>query len=96
MVDPDVVGDGVADVDRDSEKRSRELDDVRDREELRRRFDMLLQEVRVGLPGVQVLAAFLLTAPFSQRFGELDLVVVEQGFVGDDDDGDAGAEGVED
>jgi len=31
-----------------------------------------------------------------QRFGELDLVVVEQGFVGDDDDGDAGAEGVED
>jgi len=33
---------------------------------------------------------------FCQRFGELDLVVVEQGFVGDDDDGDAGAEGVED
>ena len=31
-----------------------------------------------------------------QRFGELDLVVVEQGFVRDDDDGDAGAEGVED
>ena len=72
MVDPEVVGDGVADVDRESEKRSRELDDVRDRDELRRRFDMLLQEVRVGLPGVQVLAAFLLTAPFSQRFGELD------------------------
>src|SRR6478735_1241759 len=72
MVDRELVGDGVADVDRDSEKRSRELDDVRDRDELRRRFDMLLQEVRVGLPGVQVLAAFLLTAPFSQRFGDLD------------------------
>ena len=31
-----------------------------------------------------------------QRFGELDLVVVEQGFVRDDDERDAGAEGVED
>lgn len=33
---------------------------------------------------------------FGQRFGELDLVVVEQSFVRDDDDGNAGAEGVED
>ena len=33
---------------------------------------------------------------FGQRFGELDLVVVEQGFVRDDDERDAGAEGVED
>jgi hypothetical protein len=31
-----------------------------------------------------------------QRFRELDLVVVEQGFVGDDDQGDGDAEGVED
>ena len=31
-----------------------------------------------------------------QGFGELDLVVVEEGLVRDDDDGDAGAEGVED
>ena len=31
-----------------------------------------------------------------QRFGELDLVVVEQGFVRDDDERDAGAKGVED
>jgi len=30
----------------------------------------LLQELRVILPGVQVLFAFLLTVPFSQRFGE--------------------------
>jgi hypothetical protein len=32
----------------------------------------LLNELRVGLPGVQVLFAFLLTVPFSQRFGRLD------------------------
>jgi hypothetical protein len=49
-----------------------ELDDVRDREELRNRYQTLLQELRVVLPGVQVLLAFLLTVPFSQRFGELD------------------------
>ena len=53
-----------------SERPSYELDDVEDRDELRSRFDMLLQELRVALPGVQVLSAFLLTAPFSQRFGE--------------------------
>jgi hypothetical protein len=49
-----------------------ELDDVRDREELRNRYQTLLQELRVVLPGVQVLLAFLLTVPFSQRFGDLD------------------------
>jgi cobalamin synthase len=31
----------------------------------------LLQELRVALPGVQILFAFLLTVPFSQRFGEV-------------------------
>lgn len=31
----------------------------------------LLNELRVALPGVQVLFAFLLTVPFSQRFGDL-------------------------
>ena len=31
----------------------------------------LLNELRVALPGVQVLFAFLLTIPFSQRFGDL-------------------------
>jgi hypothetical protein len=35
---------------------------------------MLLQELRVSLPGVQVLFAFLLTVPFNQRFKELDPV----------------------
>ncbi len=56
----------------DSEKDVRELDDVADLQELRQRFAMLLQELRVALPGVQILAAFLLTAPFSPRFGQLD------------------------
>lgn len=32
----------------------------------------LLNELRVVLPGVQVMFAFLLVVPFSQRFGELD------------------------
>ena len=32
----------------------------------------LLNELRVALPGVQVLFAFLLTVPFSQRFDQLD------------------------
>jgi MFS family permease len=49
-----------------------ELDDVKDREELRERYQTLLQELRVVLPGVQVLLAFLLTTPFTQRFTDLD------------------------
>lgn len=49
-----------------------ELDDDEDRQELRRRYYGLLQELRVLLPGVQVLVAFLLTAPFAQRFADLD------------------------
>ena len=39
-------------------------------ERLNRRIAELLQELRVALPGVQVLFAFLLTVPFSQRFEE--------------------------
>src|SRR5918997_6539314 len=31
----------------------------------------LLQELRVALPGVQVLFAFLLTVPFAQRFSQV-------------------------
>jgi predicted neutral ceramidase superfamily lipid hydrolase len=34
----------------------------------------LLNELRVGLPGVQVLFAFLLTLPFTQHFSSLDAV----------------------
>jgi hypothetical protein len=40
-------------------------------ERLNRELDQLLQELRVVLPGVQVLLAFLLTAPFNQRFPQL-------------------------
>jgi Kef-type K+ transport system membrane component KefB len=36
-----------------------------------RNLSDLLQELRVALPGVQVLFAFLLTVPFTQRFKEL-------------------------
>ena len=41
-------------------------------DEARERYRELLEEFRTILPGVQVLFAFLLTAPFSQRFTELD------------------------
>jgi hypothetical protein len=36
-----------------------------------RNLSDLLQELRVALPGVQVLFGFLLTVPFSQRFSDL-------------------------
>jgi Kef-type K+ transport system membrane component KefB len=36
-----------------------------------RNLSDLLQELRVALPGVQVLFAFLLTVPFTQRFDQL-------------------------
>jgi hypothetical protein len=48
------------------------LDDSQDRIELRERYYGLLQELRVVLPGVQVLLAFLLTTPFAARFDQLD------------------------
>jgi hypothetical protein len=37
-----------------------------------RKWNEMLQELRVAQTGVQVLAGFLLTVPFSQRFGDLD------------------------
>jgi Flp pilus assembly protein TadB len=40
------------------------------RERTDREFMELLNELRVAIPGVQVLFAFLLTAPFNQRFGQ--------------------------
>ena len=55
-----------------SDEDTRYLDDDADRPELRQRYYGLLQELRVVLPGVQVLLAFLLTVPFAQRFNELD------------------------
>jgi hypothetical protein len=41
------------------------------KERLDRELIELLNELRVALPGVQVLFAFLLTVPFSDRFTEL-------------------------
>lgn len=40
-------------------------------EKLDRELIELLNELRVVLPGVQVMFAFLLTVPFSQRFAQL-------------------------
>ncbi|MGH2737606.1 MAG: DUF6328 family protein, partial [Actinomycetota bacterium] len=40
-------------------------------ERLDRELGELLQELRVALPGVQVLFAFLLTVPFSQGFARM-------------------------
>ena len=40
-------------------------------ETLNRNLDELLQELRVTQTGVQILTGFLLTVPFSNRFGDL-------------------------
>src|SRR5215210_1547449 len=42
--------------------------DETEKERLERNLDQLLGELRVALPGVQVLFAFLLVVPFNQRF----------------------------
>jgi FtsH-binding integral membrane protein len=42
------------------------------KDRLNRNLDQLLQELRVVLPGVQVLFAFLLAVPFSTRFNRVD------------------------
>ena len=52
----------------------RELDSGRfesEEERADRNLSDLLQELRVALPGVQVLFAFLLTVPFTNRFDQL-------------------------
>ena len=43
-----------------------------EQERLDRQLDQLLQELRVAMPGVQVLFAFLLAVPFQQRFARVD------------------------
>jgi hypothetical protein len=48
--------------------------DEEEGERLDRELIEMLNELRVALPGVQVLLAFLLTVPFTQRFTELDAV----------------------
>jgi hypothetical protein len=44
-------------------------DQAEDRHDLDRELNELLQELRVVLPGIQVLFAFLLIVPFSDLFG---------------------------
>jgi uncharacterized protein DUF6328 len=41
------------------------------KERVDRELIELLNEMRIAIPGVQVLFAFLLTLPFTQKFGEL-------------------------
>lgn len=43
-----------------------------EQEEQRERYQELLQELRIILPGVQVLLAFLLAVPFAAGFDEVD------------------------
>src|SRR3954465_15850862 len=43
-----------------------------EKQRLNRELDQLLEEVRVALPGVQVLLAFLLPIPFAQQSSKLD------------------------
>lgn len=40
-------------------------------ERTRQEYGELLEEIRVALPGVEVLFAFLLTAPFTERFEQM-------------------------
>jgi len=47
------------------------LSDDPDERKRDRQMLELLNELRVALPGVQILFAFMLTVPFSQRFGDL-------------------------
>jgi uncharacterized protein DUF6328 len=50
----------------------RQHDGGEEQSRLDRELEEMLQELRVALPGVQVLFAFLLTVPFSQGFSDLD------------------------
>ena len=68
-------------------------------ERLTRNWNELLQELRVAQTGVQILTGFLLTIPFTDRFGDLDrpqvtiYLAVLVG-VGPDDRPDRGAGGL--
>jgi hypothetical protein len=54
-----------------AESRAETRTDESEKERLDRNLLELLNELRVALPGVQVLFAFLLTVPFTQRFTTL-------------------------
>ncbi len=48
------------------------MTEAKEKKDLDREFIELLNELRVALPGVQVLFAFLLVVPFSQGWAEVD------------------------
>lgn len=52
---------------RDDERAAAAHPEESEEERLNRNLEELLQELRIALPGVQVLFAFLLTVPFTQR-----------------------------
>jgi hypothetical protein len=55
--------------DREPRRREERSDDEQER--LNRQMQELLNELRVAMPGVQVLFGFLLTVPFQQRFQDV-------------------------
>jgi len=57
--------------DRENTREQRESTGETEKERLDRNLGELLQELRVALPGVQVLFAFLLVVPFQQRFADI-------------------------
>lgn len=69
---PNDIGDHprVADAD-PHHSRSGNNQEESEKERVDRELIELLNELRVALPGVQVLFAFLLTVPFTQRFSEI-------------------------
>jgi hypothetical protein len=69
---PAAPGGTDAGVSREDDRPASELDDELDRDELHDRYYGLLQELRVLLPGVQILVAFLFTVPFADGFDLLD------------------------
>jgi membrane-bound acyltransferase YfiQ involved in biofilm formation len=54
-----------------SKPRNPSQDVETEQERLNRELDQLLGELRVAMPGVQVLFAFLLAVPFQQRFAQV-------------------------
>lgn len=63
MTRPEPMDEPADSADQPAQGQSRRLD---------RKWNELLQELRVAQTGVQILTGFLLTIPFSARFGELD------------------------
>src|SRR4051794_16610691 len=55
---------------REPERREERSDDEQER--LNRQMMELLNELRVAMPGVQILFGFLLTVPFQQRFSQVN------------------------